>query len=337
MVQSKGPIVFLLFACVAYYLWHEPPISDETYKAQLSGKVVLLCGSSSGIGEELAYNLASFGAKLILVSRTESKLQAVKKNAEAKGSPGVEIIPFDLSDTAKAPELISKAVAVFGGIDHVVLNHAALPTGPFLSMKNFQDPEFIEKTFRTNFFSHIQLTLAVLPHIEEKSGHVIITSSMAGELPFFFTGLYASSKHALNGFFYSLQQELLARKSKVTVTVAALGAIMTNEVDLLLKDKVPDIVKGGLAECVQSMTRSFVTRQRTVTFPRFTGFIGRLAGQTPFFHEIMLADPKSHENMLEYAKHQAELSKTTGYQSGNLGIDEPTPAPAIQEDPKIGE
>jgi len=324
MVQSKGPIVLLLFACVGYYLWHEPTIPDETYKAALSDKVILICGSSSGIGEELAYRLASFGAKLILVSRTESKLQVVKKNAEAKGSPGVEIIPFDLSDTSKSAELISKAVALFGGIDHVVLNHAALPTGPFLHMKNFHAPEFIEKVYRTNVFSHIQLTLAVLPHIEEKGGHVIITSSMAGEMPFSFTGLYASSKHALNGFFYSLQQELLAKESKVTVTIAALGAIMTKEVDVLLKGKIPDILKGDLVECVESMARSFVTRQRTVTYPRLSGYLGRLVYQTPFFHEAMLADPKGYEGMKEYAAEQAQLSKSTGYQKGNLAIQEPS-------------
>jgi len=247
----------------------------------------------------------------------------VKKNAEVKGSPGVEIIPFDLSDTSKSAELISKALALFGGIDHVVLNHAALPTGPFLHMKNFHAPEFIEKVYRTNVFSHIQLTLAVLPHIEEKGGHVIITSSMAGENPIYFTGLYASSKHALNGFFYSLQQELLAKESKVTVTVAALGIIMTKEVQLLIEDDLPNVAKGDLTECVESMARSFVTRQRTVTYPRLSGVLERFLHQTPFFHEIMLADPNGYKGAQALGKKQAALSKSTGYQKGNLAIEEP--------------
>ena len=108
--------------------------------------MVLICGSSSGIGEEIAYNLATLGAKLILVSRTASKLEVIKQNALEKDSPGVEIIPFDLSDTSSSQDLVTKAVALFGGIDHVILNHAEFPTlGRFLDIKQHQDPRYIEK------------------------------------------------------------------------------------------------------------------------------------------------------------------------------------------------
>ena len=121
-------------------MWYTDPLISTT-----PDKVVLICGSSSGIGEEIAYNLATLGAKLILVSRTASKLEVIKQKALEKGSPGVEIIPFDLSDTSSSQDLITKAVALFGGIDHVILNHAAFPMGRFLDIEQHQDPRYIEK------------------------------------------------------------------------------------------------------------------------------------------------------------------------------------------------
>ena len=120
--------------------WYTDPLISTS-----PDKVVLICGSSSGIGEEIAYNLATLGAKLILVSRTASRLEVIKQNALEKGSPGVEIIPFDLSDTSSSQDLVTKAVALFGGIDHVILNHAAFPMGRFLDIEQHQDPRYIEK------------------------------------------------------------------------------------------------------------------------------------------------------------------------------------------------
>ena len=92
-MNYKVPCLLLLIAVSLYYLQSpSPPPSVEQLRSHLKDKVVLICGASSGIGEELAYQLADHGAKLVLVARNQAKLDAVKEGVMKIGAADVQAV-----------------------------------------------------------------------------------------------------------------------------------------------------------------------------------------------------------------------------------------------------
>ncbi|KAL5263716.1 hypothetical protein ACHWQZ_G008927 [Mnemiopsis leidyi] len=260
------------------------------------GTVILICGASSGIGEELAYQAAEKGANLVLAARSEDKLLRVQEEALKRGAGAVEIVPADFSDVAGSGVVVEKTLEKFGKLDYLVLNHAGLPFGPFLAAEYMHDPAFIEKIMKVNFLSHIEIALKALPHLEGSSGHIYVTSSTFGEVPINYAmSLYCTSKHALNGFFYSLQQELLAKESSVSVTVGALGLIWTPDIASVFEnDPIPkDVIAGTMEGAARGMLDSYTTRPRTLTYPVFANVFMRLLWYfNPYFHEMMISQNK---------------------------------------------
>ena len=277
-------------------------------------QVVLVCGASSGIGEELAYQLAAKHCQLILVARTESKLLRVKEGAIKAGSPRVEVIAYDFSNIKKCvSSVLYKTIEMFGRLDYLILNHGLMPNGPFLGFSKQQDPDFIQKIFNVNVFSYMQLATHAIPHLEITGGHIHVTSSLAGEIPQIIGGLYCATKHAKNGFFYSLQQELIHKRSKVSVNIGAFGLIVTREMrDTSKKINMPKFLQGDLQTCVKIIIDNLVLRQRTITFPptskafRFNWYLN------PFFHEFFLAGMTDYNSLVKsYVNVNEPLVKTT--------------------------
>lgn len=260
------------------YTLKTPRPTDTQLANSLAGKAVLICGASSGIGEELAYQLADFGAQLVLVGRREERLKAVREEALSRGALRVEILPFDFSDAAGSGIVIEQTIGWLGRLDYLVINHAAIIGGPHLAYPHQQDPHFVERIFRVNTLSYLQLFLHALPHLEESHGHVFVTSSIAGEVPGAVRSsiLYHGTKHALNGLFYSLQAELFYKESNVTISVGALGFIFTKELGLLLENaEIPSWMVGDLHVCARLMTESYLTRPLTLTYPAMAGYLAR--------------------------------------------------------------
>ena len=130
------------------------------------------------------------------------------------------------------------------------------------------------------------------------------TSSIAGEIPIYRSSLYCSTKHAMNGFFYSLQQELLARESSVSLTIGSLGLIWTKEMAQVLarQNPYPGWATGSLEDCSRGIMEAYITRPQTMTFPRLAGIIYRASWYfNPYFHW----------NIIQAVK--PEGSKGTGY------------------------
>lgn len=283
-------------------------------------QVVLLCGASSGIGEELAYQLAAKHSQLVLVARTEAKLEKVKAAALEAGSPRVEIIPFDLSDVKKCVRgVLEKTIGMFGRLDYLVLNHGLMPNGPYLGFPAHQDPDFIQKIYNVNVLSYIQLATHALRYLEITGGHIHVTSSMSGEIPSIVGGLYCATKHSKNGFFYSLQQELLHRRSKVTLNIGAFGLIVTKEMkQLVIKElNVPKFLHGDLQACVQLIVDTLVLRRRYITFPGSNKAFRLNWCLNPYFHEFYLAGVADYATLVR--NHQAiqKESAESGYQKGS--------------------
>lgn len=187
------------------------------------GKVVWITGASSGIGEALAVGLAAQGAQIILSARKVGALQVVKQKCDAVAANNHLVLPFDVTDEASVPKAAEQARSLSGRID-MLINNAGIS-----QRSSCLETEL--STYRTLFeidvFAPIVLTKAVLPiMIEQGSGHIIVTSSVAGKMGVPFRTGYSAAKHAVMGFFDSLRAEV--SHHNIAVSTITPGFIRTN-------------------------------------------------------------------------------------------------------------
>ncbi len=164
----------------------------------VKGKNVIITGSSTGIGEQLAYQYARLGANILITARRERQLkQVVEKCKEIGRKNGkYHFISLDMLDEGAPLKLINHAEKTLGSIDYVILNHA-LPyhLGEWLgSDDNFTA---LEKTFMANFNSYVRIASHTTRLLEESRGSLIVMSSTAGKMPMPYIAPYSASKHAL--------------------------------------------------------------------------------------------------------------------------------------------
>ena len=187
-------------------------------------QVVWITGASSGIGEALALEFAQQGAKLILSARRVDVLNEVKQRCDAiSGGTEALVLPLDVTDEAAIPPAVEQARA-FGGRIDLLLNNAGISQRS--SCLNTEMSTY-RKLFEIDVFGQIALTKAVLPiMVEQGSGHLAVTSSVAGKIGAPFRTGYCAAKHAMMGFFDSLRSEVDHLNIKVTTITP--GYIRTN-------------------------------------------------------------------------------------------------------------
>ncbi len=170
------------------------------------GKAVVITGASRGIGRGLAHALARRGARLVLAARREDQLGEVAAECEAL-NPGIEtlVVPTDVTDEAQIASLVEQTEGRFGRID-ILVNNGGILQGGALSKVSF---ESFRRTFEVNVLGAVRLTQMVLPiMLRQRSGHIILMSSVMGEHAMPFCTSYSASKHALSGFGEGLRREL---------------------------------------------------------------------------------------------------------------------------------
>jgi short-subunit dehydrogenase len=184
-------------------------------------RLVWITGASSGIGEALAYELSRRGARLVLSSRREDALEAVRERCRRPEEHLVQ--PLDL---ARPDTLGAAADAVHdtvGPVDVLVNNGGISQRGTAAET----EMEVVRRIMEVNFFGAVQLTKAVLPSmIERQQGHVVVVSSVVGKFGTPLRSSYAASKHALHGWFDSLRAEVY--DDGIGVTLACPGFVKTN-------------------------------------------------------------------------------------------------------------
>lgn len=179
---------------------------------QLKNKRILLTGATGGIGRHLALILASKGAKLALVGRDASKLEALAHEIAQTGAQ-VETIMADFEVTDTAQHVAASAMKKLGGID-ILINNAAILD--FIQLED-QSPERIAQMIHINVTAPIQLTRALLPQFKAKNqGHFVMIGSILGSLGFPHYATYCASKFAVHGFSQALRRELTDTKIGVT-------------------------------------------------------------------------------------------------------------------------
>lgn len=189
---------------------------------QFKDKVIWITGASSGIGEALALQFAKEEARLILSARREEELKRV---AALTKLPELDlmILPFDLKDTSNASALVAQIMNKFGRID-ILINNGGLSQRIEAAETPLQtDRDLME----INYFSAVSLTKAVFPYMKrQKSGQIVVISSIAGKFGFYLRSAYSAAKHALHGFFESFRLE--TEKLGIRTLIVCPGKIKTN-------------------------------------------------------------------------------------------------------------
>lgn len=170
----------------------------------LQGTSGIVTGASRGLGRLIALALADKGVNLTLAARNE---EGLAETVEAATRRGVRAAPVrcDVTNKDDLRGLVEAAVAEFGPPD-LLVNNAGIET-----VADYRDMslEEIEAVMVTNSISPMWLSRLVVPHMtKRKSGHIVNISSTAGKVGMPYFAAYASSKHALVGFSWSLRQEL---------------------------------------------------------------------------------------------------------------------------------
>jgi len=179
--------------------------SDLIKKATMEKKVVLVTGVSSGIGRASARALADAGCVVYGSVRGLDHAESVK---------GVTLVQLDVREQASIDHAVATIIAREGRIDVLVNNAGQNLVG---SVEETEIPE-VESLFDTNVLGVMRAIRAVLPHMRKRrTGRIINLSSVLGFLPAPYMGVYAASKHAVEGLSESLDHEL--RQFGVRVTL----------------------------------------------------------------------------------------------------------------------
>lgn len=177
----------------------------QRYRAALEGKVMLVTGSSRGIGASAAKLAAEAGAKVLLVARDEKTLEEVASQIRTAGGEA-HVYPTDLSSLAEVDALAESVLAAHGGVDVLVHNAARSIRRPAAdALDRFHD---YERTMALNYFSPVRLTLRLLPSLAERGGTISHVLTMGVLIPGPYFGAYLASKSALDAFGDSLAAEM---------------------------------------------------------------------------------------------------------------------------------
>lgn len=232
---------------------------------RFANKVVWITGASSGIGKELAVQLAELGSKLILSARNTEELEHLRTTL--KNPSEHTVIQLDLADSALFTELAEQVIEKYKQIDYL-FNSGGVSQRAEASRTAI---EVDRRIMEVNYFGNIALTKAVLPYMQkQQSGHIIITSSIAGKFGFYLRSAYAASKHALHGYYESFLLE--EKKNNISVTIVCPGKINTPiSTSALTEDGTAHGVMDHnqetgmpVEECVKQMLKATLKKKKEV-------------------------------------------------------------------------
>jgi dehydrogenase/reductase SDR family protein 7B len=182
------------------------------HTSYFQNKVIWITGASSGIGEELALQLARAGAKLILSARNEEKLHDLQEKLENHNQH--RVVPLDLANLSNLSEITSEILGIYQRID-ILINNGGVSQR---ASANDTSMEVNRQLMEVNFFGNIALAKAVLPIFRaQQSGQYLVVSSIAGKFGFHLRSIYSASKAALVGYYESLAMEEAPNGIKVTL------------------------------------------------------------------------------------------------------------------------
>jgi NADP-dependent 3-hydroxy acid dehydrogenase YdfG len=197
------------------------------------GKIVVITGASSGLGAETARHLVREGAKVVLGARRIDRLEAL---ADELGLGDEAVVKTDVTDRAQVEALVDQAVKTHGRIDVMLNNAGLMPHSPLERLKVDEWDRMIDVNIKGVLYG----IAAALPHMkEQKSGHIINVSSVAGHKVRPAGVVYSATKHAVRVISEGLRQEV--KSYNIRTTILSPGAVATELPDSISE---PDVAKG---------------------------------------------------------------------------------------------
>ncbi|TDO52069.1 short-subunit dehydrogenase [Kribbella sp. VKM Ac-2571] len=261
MVTGKRPIGWPLLVALTN---GRTRISDERLEAAVRGQVVLVTGSSYGIGEATARRLAAAGATVLLVARTADQLQLVADDIRSRGGAAY-VYPANLADPAAVEELARTVLAEHERVD-VLVNNAGKSIRRSIA-DTYQRFHDIERTNAVNYLGPAKLVLELLPSMRERgSGHIVNVSTAGVRTPPMARwSAYLASKSAFDVWLRCVAQEV--RGDGVTTSTVYMGLVHTrmseptpllNKLPGLTPEQAADQVCTAVAERPHNITPPFV-------------------------------------------------------------------------------
>lgn len=185
----------------------------------IAGKVIVITGASSGLGEAAVRRLAAGGAKLVLGARRVERLKAL---AVELGLPEDAAVETDVTDARQVKALVDGAVAKHGRIDVIINNAGLMPHSP-LERGKIED---WDRMIDVNIKGVLYGIAAALPHMtRQKSGHIINVSSVAGHKVGRNNAVYCATKTAVRVLSEGLRQEV--KPYNIRTTIISPGAVQS--------------------------------------------------------------------------------------------------------------
>jgi len=195
----------------------------------LQGKVALVTGASSGIGEATALALARAGARVAIAARRRDRLDGVARRIADLGSESL-VLQADVARSEEAESIVAKTVERFDRLDVLVNNAGVMLLSP-IERARVDD---WRRMLDLNLLGLMAATRAALPHMRrQKDGHIVNISSTAGRVANPDAAVYAATKFGVGAFSEALRREVY--KDNVRVTIVEPGAVATE-----LREHVPD-------------------------------------------------------------------------------------------------
>ncbi|XP_024994290.1 11-beta-hydroxysteroid dehydrogenase-like 4A [Cynara cardunculus var. scolymus] len=257
----------------------------------VAGKVVLITGASSGIGELMAYEYAKRGACLAIIAIKEanSRLEEVAERARELGSPDVLFLFADVSKVDECRMFVDDTVKHFGRLDHLVMNAGI---GPLYAIDI--DVTKFRPVMDINFWGSVYPTQFAIPHLQKTKGKIIVNASSAGLLNLPKGGFYNASKAALISFYDSLRFEV---SPTITITILTLGFIQTdfitakystNGVGIRLKNDMGTLYPSmGAKPCAKAIVDGVCKGATSIAEPRFIKALIVVKFLFPELHRII--------------------------------------------------
>ena len=201
----------------------------------IQGKVVVITGASSGLGEATARELSAQGATVVLGARRADRIEALADELTRRGGKALAV-PTDVIHSEQVKKLVDAAVQKYGRIDVMINNAGLMPQSPLERLRIDEWDRMIDVNIKGVLYG----IAAALPYMkQQKYGHIINVSSVAGHKVRAGGAVYAATKHAVLALSEGLRQEV--KPYNIRTTVISPGAVAT---ELPNSISEPDIAEG---------------------------------------------------------------------------------------------
>lgn len=295
-------------------------ILHTIYSENMEGKVVVITGASSGIGEQIAYQYAKRRANLVLVARREERLRSIRDRARSLGARNVSIMAADVVKEEECKRFIDDTISQYGQLDHLVNNTGF---GHSFLFEEAGDTSGFAHMMNINFWGSVYPTFFALPHLRRRNGRVVVNASVEGWLPMPRMSLYSAAKAAVINFYETVRVEV---GDAVGITIATPGWIeseltrgrfMTEEGEVQLKEEPREVHVNPFPvayteECARIIVSGACRGQRYVRFPMWYNVF--------FLYKVFAPDVLDWTYRLlffsHFAKKQPPVTKITDITGG---------------------